>query len=53
MARQIIKTTIETIETTGFALRQCFLRRQVNATTPLLHNDIIDVRCGVVALLYI
>ena len=48
MARQIIKTTIETIETTGFTLKQmlcietkCFLRRQVNATTPLLHNDML------------
>ena len=69
MARQMIKTTIETIETIGFALKQrlrietntlsqklsllsllslkknlvktCFLRRQVNATTPLLHNDML------------
>ena len=52
MARQIIKTTIETIETKNL-VKTCFLRRQVNATTPLLHNDIIDFRCGVVALLYI
>ena len=40
MARQIIKTTIETIETKNL-VKTCFLRRQVNATTPLLHNDML------------
>lgn len=37
-------------DTIGVSKQQ---RHYCSKKTPLLHNDIIDFRCGVVALLYI